>query len=672
MEENTGRFTWVKTHKGIVEYLKGMESRQKELIELLKEIGIGVAQDRKADGSSFELLQIDPFTFFCHIYKYGDEKKLEHLKKLAEKLKIEIPSDTYGVPSIHAQNVWLFPFLFNRTHNEIGRLWNLFYKVADGKMDEESFQDARKIKGIGRPKLTSVIFIVNPEKYLPINGPVIPYLKEKLGIDPDFDTFSEYEELLNKVQEKENKKPFYEVSFEAWEYTNKKKPPESSNGKKYWLYSPGRNAEKWDEFYSKGIMAIGWEELEDLRKYKDKEEIARKLQEIEGTESSKRNDATANYEFLHEMSAGDVVIVKTGQRKLLGWGAVVSEYEYDESRTNFKSCRKVEWRKKGEWDTDFDMVTKTLTDITRYPTESPGHRYYYERLLATMGENIGTDSTLKTVQFPLNLILYGPPGTGKTYETVRKAAQIIEKRGISDYEEAKRVFNENMHKRIEFITFHQNYCYEDFIQGLRPDVGRSNDLQFIKRDGVFKQIADRALGDSGNNYVIIIDEINRANIARVFGELITLIEPDKRSGGEIPLKCVLPSGDEFIVPSNLYIIGTMNTADKSIALLDIALRRRFVFEAMYPLYEISGRKIHDVEILKKLNEKIIEKKGHDFQIGHSYFMNGKENLVDRMNNKVIPLLLEYFMNDEKAVREILNSAGLLIDENSWPLRVKGK
>ena len=171
------------------------------------------------------------------------------------------------------------------------------------------------------------------------------------------------------------------------------------------------------------------------------------------------------------------------------------------------------------------------------------------------------------------------------------------------------------------------------------------------------------------NYVIIIDEINRANISRVFGELITLIEKDKRFGGAIPLTATLPSGEKFIVPSNLYIIGTMNTADKSIALLDIALRRRFEFVAMYPKYvlENSDLEINDTEILKKLNKEIISRKGYDFTIGHSYFMGADYNLKNTIDTKVIPLLLEYFMNDFEEVKKILQAVGLVID--GWPMKL---
>ena len=410
-----------------------------------------------------------------------------------------------------------------------------------------------------------------------------------------------------------------------------------------------------------------------------------------------------------------------------------------------------------------------------------------------------TDLIQNDMNFPLNTILYGPPGTGKTYHTILRAAEIIQNRKIESYQEALKIFKENLHNRIEFITFHQNYSYEDFIQGLRPETDNKASLTFDKKDGVFKVIADKALANliesekapeemsqtkaflgaietlkeqildsdepvklndtayftaveddafrySGDNwtlndkgfngfrmkysdllrffeeniidrkeikdldkisglakqhatyfikaynivkalmpkiketvertpkknFVIIIDEINRANISRVFGELITLIEPDKRSHGAIPLESRLPSGDSFMVPSNLFIIGTMNTADKSIALLDIALRRRFEFEAMYPMYEIDGYEIYDIAILAKINEEIIRSKGHDFQIGHAYFMGENKDIVQRMNKKVIPLLLEYYMNDKDEVEKILFNAGLEVDKSSWPITIIGK
>ena len=171
---------------------------------------------------------------------------------------------------------------------------------------------------------------------------------------------------------------------------------------------------------------------------------------------------------------------------------------------------------------------------------------------------------------------------------------------------------------------------------------------------------------SRKNYVIIIDEINRANISRVFGELITLIEEDKRSHGKIPMRVTLPSGDSFTVPSNLFIIGTMNTADKSISLLDIALRRRFEFVPMYPNTLIQG--VNSPTVLETINAEIIKRKGHDFTIGHAYFMGEEYTLEKTINNKVIPLLLEYFMNDEKEVAAILKAAE--IEVIGWPMKMK--
>ena len=265
---------------------------------------------------------------------------------------------------------------------------------------------------------------------------------------------------------------------------------------------------------------------------------------------------------------------------------------------------------------------------------------------------------------PLNFIVYGAPGTGKTYSTAEYALAIIENRPADlerkSYEERKAImtkYNEYIRKKqIVFTTFHQSYGYEEFIQGLRPDT-KSDKMAFVTVDGVFKRIADDALDDKENNYVIIIDEINRANISKVFGELITLIEGDKR-WGEVNETCAtLQSGDVFAVPNNLYIIGTMNSADKSISLIDTALRRRFDFIEQHP----DETLIDDAtlrSVLKKINTILADSlESSDLLIGHSYFMGKSvEDLCVILNNSIIPLLYEYYYDNKKKVIGVLTEA----------------
>lgn len=265
---------------------------------------------------------------------------------------------------------------------------------------------------------------------------------------------------------------------------------------------------------------------------------------------------------------------------------------------------------------------------------------------------------------PLNFIIYGAPGTGKTYSTAEYALAIIESRAVDtrrkSYEERKAVmaaYNDYVRKgQIVFTTFHQSYGYEEFIQGLRPDT-KSGKMAFITVDGVFKRIADGALDNHEKNYVIIIDEINRANISKVFGELITLIESDKR-WGEVNETCAtLQSGDIFAVPNNLYIVGTMNSADKSISLIDAALRRRFEFIEQYP----NASLVDDPtlrNVLSKINTILADSlESSDLLIGHSYFM-GKtvDDLCAILNNSIIPLLYEYYYDNKKKVIGVLTDA----------------
>ena len=274
----------------------------------------------------------------------------------------------------------------------------------------------------------------------------------------------------------------------------------------------------------------------------------------------------------------------------------------------------------------------------------------------------------KEIETPLNMILYGPPGTGKTYNTVNYAVSIVEKKEIEEVVEESKTNREDVfsrykkylsEKKIVFTTFHQNYSYEEFIQGIRANTNNTDQLSFVKEDGIFKDLVERAKNDPEHYYVMVIDEINRGNISRIFGELITLIEDDKRLNQPNETMVTLPSKEVFGVPSNIFILGTMNTADKSIALIDIALRRRFEFIPMYTDYSL----IKEFEqILKPINRAIYEKKrSADYMIGHAFFVNKTmDDLEKIINNKIIPLLNEYFNGREEDIIDVLEKGGIKV------------
>lgn len=288
---------------------------------------------------------------------------------------------------------------------------------------------------------------------------------------------------------------------------------------------------------------------------------------------------------------------------------------------------------------------------------------------------------------PINFIVYGAPGTGKTYSMIEYALAIVDNITIEKYRESNQDRKASVDRykelvkegQIVFTTFHQNYGYEEFIQGLRPDT-ESETMAFKTVDGVFKRIADKALNDAEDrNYVIIIDEINRANISKVFGELITLIEEDKR-WGELNETCAtLQSGDVFAVPNNLYIVGTMNSADKSISLIDAALRRRFDFIEQKPDASLLNSQPVIKALFENINKKLVKDlQSTDLLVGHSYFLNKTtDDLSSILNNNIIPLLYEYYYDDRNKVRNLLDTvikdsnANLVIDdEEMGRLRVK--
>ena len=255
------------------------------------------------------------------------------------------------------------------------------------------------------------------------------------------------------------------------------------------------------------------------------------------------------------------------------------------------------------------------------------------------------DKLVKLITEKKNIILQGSAGVGKTYAAKRLAYSII-----GEIDKA----------RVKIIQFHQSYSYEDFIMGYRP-----NENGFELKEGVFYNFCKEAEEDEGNKYFLIIDEINRGNISKIFGELFMLIENDKRGEGEA-LELIYKEDEKFFVPENLYIIGLMNTADRSLAMLDYALRRRFAFYDMKPAFDSEQFKEYQnnlnnnkfdslIEKVKELNKEILEdgSLGEGFCIGHSYFCNLETIKDDKLSLivefELIPLLKEYWFDDKEKV-----------------------
>lgn len=709
---NKEYLTWVAFYSEFAEKLLPYMEDRKTLIEKIKAVYAAIDMRLPKLEKDNNIVDIDPFTIFGLFNKgITDANRIAILKGISQEFSVKapVPTSFNGIPVLNNQKATYYSFISDRKDDDIDTLWEVFASaVAYAKNHSESskaalikaYDAALLQKGI-KWNLTMGLYWICPYEYINLDSRNRWYICNPENMPSDFiesvgnfstvpsgEKYLQINDRCRSILEKGNYryKNFPELSYYAWivsEEVNEEnrvvaaKDNQRSNvgeaiGDKnvqtthYWIYSPGDNACMWDEFYDAEIMAIGWGEIGDLTAFATKDAMKQKMKECIDPTLSYKNAAHATWQFVNDMKPGDIVFVKKGMHRIVGRGIVTSGYLFDASRNDeYKNIRQINWTNKGEWEHPGQAVMKTLTEITSYTD-------YVEKLNALFEDDADEEIEEVEIQYPAytaedflnevymsrtdyqtlisllknkkNIILQGAPGVGKTFAAKRLAYSMMEVKDSS---------------RVMMVQFHQSYSYEDFIMGFRPAA-----TGFELKKGPFYSFCKKAEMDSENDYFFIIDEINRGNLSKIFGELFMLIENDKR-GVSLQL---LYSDEKFSVPSNVYIIGMMNTADRSLAMLDYALRRRFAFFEFSPAFETEGFRTYRQEksnkkfdnliaAIEKLNVAIEndDTLGRGFRIGHSYFCTESE--IDDMwlnaviTYEIVPLLNEYWFDEPSKVRD---------------------
>jgi 5-methylcytosine-specific restriction protein B len=471
---------------------------------------------------------------------------------------------------------------------------------------------------------------------------------------------------------------------------------------RYWRIgtTPGDEGSRWPLMRDTGCVAIGWPDLGDLSDVtydrESKERVRHLLTERYPNTSSVIGRKTGEiFNFVTKISEGDLVLPSQG-KQVVGIGRISGGYEYvpDQSVPHW---RPVQWLSLEGWELP---VTEGLRTTVHEIRKDYRNLVAIERQVLEAPPIERLPTVTRTPRTPLRLtgipgriqdvlsrkgqvILYGPPGTGKTYWALRAARDLAAYasfgRAFEDLSDNERegllTADGDRPARVQMCTFHPAYGYEDFIEGYRPIV-RDGRLVFERRNGIFKRLCDASRGGVRGPFYLVIDEINRGDIPRIFGELLTILEKDKRGQAiRLPL-----SKETFSVPDDLYVIGTMNTADRSIALLDTALRRRFGFIELMPDPSVLGDAVVGQSVplgpwLEALNQRLVEYIGRDarnLQVGHAYLLdNGRPvrdfaKFVHILRDDILPLLQEYCYEDYSTLSRILGSR--FVDETRQRIR----
>ncbi len=695
-------FTWIPLYQELARELTRWENRQEQLISFLEELRtegfvITPLYDKDSDGARSLLREIDPFTFFgVFNRRIGYEQRVAILAQIKTyfKLESELPEDFDGVPFLNNMKSWFVSDQLSRRVDDVHKLWRVFQlALQENPLDNEefsqAFDEALTVKQTN-VNLTMGLFWIRPNTFLSLDQTNRTYLGVRLpdgGLNAKF-----YITTIRSFLEEG--KPFAEISLAAWGAENERmrRIAESKDaeyrawgGINYWLVSAYWNdkdpADQTARFLEEGIWEYGSQSriTTDVFAMRVNDKIAIKSVSTQrkGLPFDGRNLTVSRMTI---KAIGTIVANRNdGKTVEVEW-----DPDFEEKDWYFFTNRKAIWRLRTDVSYRFKEYAEQLRDFVWFGKEQ-NYDWFLKHVQngATVDENVDDekktrvpysaedlvaagvflteeeiDQILERLESKKAMILQGPPGVGKTFLS-RKLAYALMK--------------EVDQERLEMVQFHQSYSYDDFVRGYRPLESKGG--SFGIQNGVFYNFAQKAINDPDREYVFIIDEINRGNLSLIFGELLTLIEADKR-GPDFAVPLIYHNPDElrFYVPQNLYLIGLMNLADRSLAMMDYALRRRFVFVTLRPQYQSEqfrrfllerSMKPQLVDLIvarmTELNRQIKEDLllGENYQIGHSYFTPRGDNFASLDMNwyrsiirtEIVPLVKEYWFDNPKKADE---------------------